>query len=54
MPAVRARWEESGAAVQVTADDGALTVTLDGRGVAVTAERDEHRHYWQAVDSMRR
>ena len=53
-PAVRARWEESGAAVQVTADDGALTVTLDARGVAVMAERDEHRHYWQAVDSRHR
>jgi competence protein ComEC len=50
-PAVRARWAESGAAVAVTADGGALSVTLDERGVAVTAERDEHRHYWQAADS---
>ena len=52
--AVRARWEASGAAVAVTADGGALTVTLDERGVAVKAERDEHRHYWQAADTMRR
>jgi competence protein ComEC len=50
-PAVRARWQESGAAVAVTADAGALTVTLDSRGVEVTAEREQHRHYWQAADS---
>lgn len=49
-PAVRARWAQSGAAIAVTADAGALTVTLDERGVSVTAERDEHRHYWQAAD----
>ena len=42
-PAVRARWEESGAAVHVTADGGALTVTLDEHGVAVTAERGSIR-----------
>ena len=53
-PAVRARWADSGASVLVTADGGALTVTLDERGAAVTAERDTHRHYWQAVDSVRR
>ena len=47
-PAVRARWAESGAAVAVTADGGALTVTLDEHGVAVTAERQQHPHYWQA------
>ena len=34
-PAVRARWAESGAAVAVTADGGALTVTLDARGVTL-------------------
>ena len=47
-PAVRARWAESGAAVAVTADGGALTVTLDARGVTLAAERMTHRHYWQA------
>jgi competence protein ComEC len=52
-PAVRARWTDSGAAVAVTADGGALTVTLDERGVGVTAERARHRHYWQAADSGR-
>jgi competence protein ComEC len=52
-PAVRARWAESGASVAVTADGGALTATLDERGVAVTAERDAHPHYWQAADSVR-
>jgi competence protein ComEC len=52
-PAVRERWTQSGAAVAVTADGGALTVTLDERGVAVTAEREQRRHYWQAADSGR-
>jgi len=52
-PAVRARWVDSGAEVDVTADGGALTVTLGDRGVSVTAERDAHRHYWQAADSRR-
>jgi len=47
-PAVRARWAESGAAVAVTADGGALTVTLDARGVTLAPERMTHRHYWQA------
>jgi competence protein ComEC len=50
-PAVRARWAASGAKVAVTADGGALTVTLAERGVSLTAERDAHRHYWQAADS---
>jgi competence protein ComEC len=53
-PAVRARWAESGAVVAVTADGGALTVTLDGHGVAVTAERRQHPHYWQAAEPGRR
>ncbi len=52
-PAVRARWAESGAAVAVTADGGALTVTLGERGAAVTAEREQHPHYWQAADAAR-
>jgi hypothetical protein len=33
-----------------TAAGGALTVSLDERGVAVTAERAQHPHYWQAAD----
>jgi competence protein ComEC len=47
-PAVRERWAASGAAVAVTADGGALTVTLDARGVTLAAERMTHGHYWQA------
>jgi len=52
-PAVRARWAQSGAAVAVTADGGALAVTLDEHGVAVAAEREQHRHYWQAASPSR-
>jgi hypothetical protein len=40
--------------VAVTADGGALAVTLDERGVAVTAEREQHPHYWQAAEPGRR
>jgi hypothetical protein len=48
---VRARWEHAGATVAVTADGGALTVTLDERGALLTAEREQNRHYWQAQDA---
>src|SRR5690606_5894959 len=46
---VRARWEQAGAEMRVTGDDGALTVTLGARDgdVTVTAERDVRHHYWQ-------
>jgi competence protein ComEC len=52
-PTVRARWEGSGAVVAVTATGGALTVTLDEKGARLAAEREEHRHYWQAPDAAR-
>jgi len=52
-PAIRDRWAKAGAAVAVTADGGALSVTIDARGVTVTAEREQHRHYWQAAESGR-
>ncbi|HEX5047753.1 MAG TPA: DNA internalization-related competence protein ComEC/Rec2 [Gammaproteobacteria bacterium] len=59
-PAVRERWQASGAAVLVTGDAGALRISLgtspgaslglasgDG-GVAVQAERDGRHRYWEA------
>jgi competence protein ComEC len=48
-PDVRARWQRSGAAVAVTGERGALTVTLEARGVSLVAERDRDPHYWQAA-----
>jgi len=48
-PAVRTRWERSGAAVAVTGERGALSVELDARGVTLVAERDRDPHYWQAA-----
>lgn len=48
-PDVRARWEQAGAEIRVTGDDGALTVMLGTRDgdVALGAERDARHHYWQ-------
>jgi len=48
-PDVRSRWQRSGAKVAVTGESGALTVTLDARGVSLVAERDRDPHYWQAA-----
>jgi len=50
-PDVRARWRQSGAAVAVTGELGALTVVLDARGVSLVAERDRAPHYWQAASA---
>ncbi len=47
-PAVRARWERAGAAVLVTGDRGAITVTLGSRGVTLSAARMRRRRYWDA------
>jgi competence protein ComEC len=47
-PAVTTRWERGGAHVAVTADEGALTVSIDAAGPTLTAERARRRHYWQA------
>jgi competence protein ComEC len=47
-PEVRERWERAGARVAVTGDDGALTVSIDDDGLALTAERRRRIHYWQA------
>lgn len=47
-PDVRERWEESGAAVVVTGESGAVSVTLEPAGVSVTAERDGRHRYWHA------
>ncbi len=47
-PEVRERWRESGAAVVVTGDAGAVSVELRPDGVAVAAERDGRHRYWEA------
>mgnify|MGYP003347059707 FL=1 len=48
-PAVTARWQDSGAAVAVTADSGAISLDFSRRGVDLTAERDVRHRYWQAA-----
>jgi competence protein ComEC len=45
---VRERWVQSGAAVAVTGDSGAVSVTLASDGIAVTAERERRHRYWHA------
>jgi competence protein ComEC len=54
-PEVRARWEQSGAAVVVTGDAGAVTVTIGSEGPVVRAERERRHRYWQsgATDASR-
>jgi len=47
-PDVRARWQQSGAAVVVTGESGAVTVLLSRAGVTVRAERDGRHRYWRA------
>jgi competence protein ComEC len=47
-PEVRSRWRDHGAAVLVTGESGALTVSLEARGVSVAAERDGRHRYWHA------
>ena len=47
-PEVRERWQQSGAAVSVTGDAGAVSVVLAPDGVAVAAERDGRHRYWHA------
>ncbi len=47
--AVRERWERAGARLIVTADSGAVTVTLGAVGPPrITTERDARHHYWEA------
>jgi competence protein ComEC len=50
---VRERWERAGAALDVTADRGALTVSLTSSGVALRAERERRNHYWQFAAEAR-
>ena len=47
-PEVRERWQQSGAAVTVTGDSGAVSVTLAPDHIVVTAERDRRHRYWHA------
>ncbi|MBC2769585.1 DNA internalization-related competence protein ComEC/Rec2 [Pusillimonas sp. 7-48] len=46
-PAVQQRWEASGAHFWRTDWHGALTVDSTAAGLRVTAERVQHRRYWQ-------
>jgi competence protein ComEC len=46
-PDVRRRWRDSGAAVLVTGESGAVHVAIGRNGVAVRAERDGRHRYWQ-------
>jgi competence protein ComEC len=46
-PEVVGRWQAAGARVWVTGAVGALTVTLNGDGVAVSALRLRSRRYWR-------
>lgn len=45
-PQVRERWQDGGARLFVTGDDGALTVRLRADGVEVATERGRRRRYW--------
>jgi competence protein ComEC len=44
---VRARWHDAGATLEVTAERGALTISLGSQRVALHAERDRRARYWQ-------
>jgi competence protein ComEC len=44
---VRGRWHDAGATLDVTADRGALTISLGANGLALRAERDRRIRYWQ-------
>jgi competence protein ComEC len=47
-PEVAERWARAGATVLVTADTGAMTLTLGVNGLDLTAERARRRRYWHA------
>jgi len=49
-PEVSARWRQSGAAVVVTGDAGAVSIDLGPAGVTVSAERDGRHRYWHALN----
>lgn len=48
-PRIVRRWQQAGAEVLNTADSGALTVWLDGDGVAVRERRVQKRRLWDAA-----
>ena len=48
-PEVTARWRRGGAAVEVTADAGAVSIDLTRDGVALEREREVRHRYWQAA-----
>jgi competence protein ComEC len=51
-PDVVARWARAGATVLVTADTGAMTLTLGRQGLELTAERHRRKRYWRAESSV--
>jgi competence protein ComEC len=51
-PEVVERWTRSGATVLVTADTGAITLTLGRHGLDLTAERQRRKRYWHAESSV--
>jgi competence protein ComEC len=51
-PEVVERWTRAGATVLVTADTGAITLTLGRRGLELTAERDRRKRYWGAESAV--
>jgi competence protein ComEC len=46
------RWTRAGATVLVTADTGAMTLTLGRHGLDLTAERHRRKRYWRAESSV--
>jgi competence protein ComEC len=51
-PDVIERWEGAGATVLVTAETGAMTLSLGKHGLGLTAERQRRRRYWHAESSL--
>jgi competence protein ComEC len=46
-PVVRQRWEDSGAIVLVTGDDGAIDLVLGRDSIDYRSARDDDRRYWR-------
>jgi competence protein ComEC len=51
-PDVVERWEGAGATVLVTADTGAMALTLGKHGLGLTAERAGRKRYWHAEPGL--
>jgi competence protein ComEC len=51
-PDVVERWKDAGATVLVTADTGALALSLGKHGLGLVAERRGRKRYWHAESSL--